>query len=102
MATKQLKKTQQAKLALQPTYMLLVPLNPEFFGYTTGEVTRMVNELALVGISTIMTDTGKGILLYARASQKETLEQLCTAYDLGGLLVEVTAVYDQVIIPEFV
>lgn len=87
--------------SVQPKYILLNPLCPSYFGYDTGEVTRMVNELSLVGVSTLMVNTGKELFLYAHAPRKEMLEQLCTAYDLGGILVEATAVYDQVEITEF-
>jgi len=84
----------------QPDYLLLTPLEPSYFGYNNDEVARMVSELALLNIKTVMADTGKELLLYARCSRKETIEELCTAYDIGGILVEVTAVYDQVMIPE--
>lgn len=86
----------------QPNFLLLTPLEPSYFGYENGEVTRMVSELALLGIKTLMVDTGKELILYAQCSRKESLEQLCTAYDIGGMLVEVTAVYDQVMITEMV
>jgi len=83
----------------QPSYLLLNPLSPDLFGYENGEVTRMVNELKLVGINVLMVNTEREILLYAHSS-KTTLESLCTCYDLGGMLVEYTALFDQATILE--
>lgn len=81
-------------------FILLSPLAPSLFGYDDGEVSRMVEELEDLGIGTLMVDTGRELVLYARCHSKDTLEKLCTVYDIGGILVESTAVYDQVAIPE--
>lgn len=81
-------------------FILMTPLAPSYFGYDDEEVSRMVSELSDLGINTLMVDTGKELLLYARCTSKETLEALCSTYDIGGLLVEATAVYDQVVLTE--
>ena len=83
-------------------FILLSPLAPSLFGYDDGEVSRMVTELEDLGISTLMVDTGRELLLYARCGSKDTLEKLCTVYDIGGILVETTAIYDQVVQTELV
>lgn len=83
-------------------FILLSPLAPSLFGYDDGEVSRMVQELEDLGISTLMVDTGRELSLYARCGSKDTLEKLCTVYDIGGILVEATAVYDQVVQTELV
>jgi hypothetical protein len=76
-------------------FLLLNPLLPSYFGYADSEVTRMVNELKLLGIGTLMVSTNSEICLYAH-STKDNLEKLCTVYDINGMLVEYTALYDQV------
>lgn len=81
-------------------FILLSPLAPSLFGYDDGEVSRMVSELEDLGISTLMVDTGRELSLYARCGSKDTLEKLCTVYDIGGILVEATAIYDQVVVTE--
>ena len=83
-------------------FILLSPLAPSLFGYDDGEVSRMVSELEDLGISTLMVDTGRELSLYARCGSKDTLEKLCTVYDIGGILVESTAIYDQVVQTELV
>lgn len=90
------------KTGTPKSFILLSPLAPSFFGYDDGEVARMVEELEDLGITTLMVDTGKELMLYARCSCKDTLEKLCTVYDIGGILVESNAIYDQVSIPEVV
>lgn len=77
-------------------FILLSPLQPSIFGYRDHEVSRMITELNDVGILVMLVDTGPEMLFYARASKKSTLEALCTSYDIGGILVEAAAVYDQV------
>ncbi len=62
----------------------------------------MVNELQLIGIRTVLVDTGREMVFYARASSKELLEDLCSAYDIGGILVQISAIYDQVVQTELV
>jgi hypothetical protein len=86
----------------QPDYILLSPLSAELFGYRQGMESRMCTELQALGIGVMLVDTGKELLLYARARSKETLEQLCTAYDIGGVMVEAAAIYDQMIVSEAV
>jgi len=78
-------------------FLLLNPLRPSMFGYDDGEVTRMVNELEFCGVGTLIADTGSEIFLYAKAPRMSTLEDLCTAYDLGGIVVQCAAVYDQIV-----
>lgn len=78
-------------------FLLLNPLRPSLFGYDDGEVTRMVSELELCGVGTLMVDTGTELYLYAYASRMSTLEDLCTAYDLGGIVLQCAAVYDQIV-----
>jgi hypothetical protein len=78
-------------------FLLLNPLRPSYFGYDDGEVTRMVNELEFCGVGSLMVDTGQEIFLYAYASRMSTLEDLCSAYDLGGIVVQCAAVYDQIV-----
>ena len=89
-------------MSKQPQFILLNPLRPSYFGYNDGEVTRMVNELEACGIKTLMVDTGQELFLYAQSQYLKRLEDLCTSYDLGGIVVESTAVYDQAIIAELV
>lgn len=85
-----------------PDFVLLSPLSPELFGYSNEEVKRMISELALVGIKVMLVDQGREMFFFARSSSKETLEALCTNYDIGGILVEASAIYDQVQVPEIV
>ena len=59
-------------------FILMTPLAPSYFGYDDEEVSRMVSELSDLGINTLMVDTGKELLLYARCTSKETLEALCS------------------------
>lgn len=86
----------------QQKYLLLTPLQPSFFGYEDAEIRRMVSELGLVGIKTLMVDTEKEVFFYGYSTEKESLEMLCTNYSIQGLLVEMGAVYDQVIQTEIV
>ena len=86
----------------QQDFILLSPLQPSIFGYTDDEVSRMISELGFLGIRVMLVDTEREMFFYARASRKELLEDLCTAYDIGGILVEAAAVYDQVSIKEVV
>jgi hypothetical protein len=60
----------------------------------------MVNELELVGIKTLMVDSGEEIFLYAQSPLLKRIEDLCTTYDIAGVVVQSVAVYDQAIIPE--
>lgn len=83
-------------------FILLSPLQPSIFGYADHEVSRMITELSDVGIQTMLVDTGPEMIFYARCSEKSTLEALCTSYDIGGILVEASAIYDQVISTEVV
>ena len=83
-------------------FILLSPLYPSIFGYEDHEVSRMITELQDVGIQVMLVDTGPEMMFYARASEKSTLESLCTTYDIGGILVEAAAVYDQVVLTEVV
>ena len=62
----------------------------------------MITELSDVGIQVMLVDTGPEMVFYARAPEKSLLESLCTSYDIGGILVEAAAVYDQVILTEIV
>ena len=89
-----------AKTSTPKSFILMTPLAPSYFGYDDEEVSRMASELSDLGINTLMVDTGKELLLYARCTSKETLEALCSTYEIGGLLVEATAVYDQVVLTE--
>ena len=81
-------------------FILLSPLQPSIFGYADHEVSRMITELQDVGIQVMLVDTGPEMIFYARAPEKSLLEALCTSYDIGGILVEAAAVYDQVEIRE--
>jgi hypothetical protein len=90
-------------------FILLNPLRPSYFGYNDTEVTRMISELEYCGIGCLMviagqsrSDTGEEILLYPYASRMSTLEDLCTMYDLEGIVVQCAAVYDQVVRTELV
>ena len=83
-------------------FILLSPLQPSIFGYQDHEVSRMIAELQDVGIQVMLVDTGPEMIFYARAHNKTLLESLCTSYDIGGILVEAAAVYDQVEIKEVV
>ena len=83
-------------------FILLSPLQPSIFGYQDHEVSRMITELQDVGIQVMLVDTGPEMVFYARAHDKTLLESLCTSYDIGGILVEAAAVYDQVEIKEVI
>jgi hypothetical protein len=83
-------------------FLLLNPLRPSMFGYDDGEVTRMVKELEFCGVGALMVDTGAEIYLYARAPRMSILEDLCTAYELGGIVVQAAAIYDQVVRTELI
>ena len=86
--------------ATKKDFILLSPLQPSIFGYEDHEVSRMITELNDVGIQVMLVDTGPEMMFYARAHDKTLLEALCTSYDIGGILVEAAAVYDQLEIPE--
>lgn len=88
--------------ATKKDFILLSPLQPSLFGYQDHEVSRMITELNDVGILVMLVDTGPEMMFYARAPEKSLLEALCTSYDIGGILVEAAAVYDQVEIKEVV
>ncbi len=95
-------KLNRTPIEQQDTYILLSPLYPEIFGYTNDEVNRMVTELQQAGVNVLMVDTEKEILFYARSSKLSTLEDLCTFYNIGGLVVRSTALFDQVVNVELV
>jgi hypothetical protein len=78
------------------TFILLNPLQPAQFGLADDKVSEMTDLLAKRGIKTLLVDTEREFFFYARAFMLETLNDLCTDYNLGGIVAEVSGIYDQV------
>jgi len=78
-------------------FVLLLPLQPSMFNIEKDDIGEMISGLKDVGLDVILVDGGKEMSFFASSTDKALLEQLCTVYDLGGVLVESVAVYDQVV-----
>jgi hypothetical protein len=83
-------------------YILLNPITPEYFGYSPEDVGRMIDDMEDVDIKVLVVDTGKEVLFYACAMVIDILEDLCTCYNLEGVVVEAHALFDQRITVEVV
>jgi hypothetical protein len=87
---------------VRPKFLLLTPLTPSLFDDDDENTTRMVLEMEERGIKIMVADTGRELLFYGYAAKKEILDDLCTEFNISGLCVEYTAVYDQMISLELV
>jgi hypothetical protein len=75
-------------------YILLNALNPDDFSCTYNE---MIEALEEFGVQTLFSsDTVGNTTAYATARSKETLVSMCEQVELPGIILEYTAVYDQV------
>jgi len=76
-------------------YLLLNPLKARDFSCTTEEVIEAVHEF---GCKIIMSpDTTGETLLYAVASERKHLENMVNEVELNGIIVEYTAIYEQIV-----
>jgi hypothetical protein len=79
-------------------YMLLNPLVPADFGISAQELIDAAHEFGckLEKVTTNNTPDSK-TMFFAWSYEKKTLERLINETQLDGAMVEVTAMYDQVI-----
>ena len=77
-------------------YLLLNPLTPEDFGlHTFDEIDEALQEF---GCGMILSMDTKGyIVAFAVSNTVEALQQMVTAVDLDGTMVEYTGIYDQMV-----
>jgi hypothetical protein len=76
-------------------YILLNALNPDDFSCTYNE---MIEALGEFGVQTLIsTDTVGNTTVYAVANSVGTLISMTEQVELPGIILEYTAVYDQVI-----
>jgi hypothetical protein len=80
---------------MKARYLLLNPLKARDFGCTTEEVVESVHEF---GCKVIMSpDTTGETLLYAVSDNRSVLENMVNEVELNGIIIEYTAIYDQVL-----
>ena len=76
-------------------FILLNPLNPEDFSCTYEE---MIEALEEFGVKTLLSHNTLGeTTVYAVSATKETLVSMCEQVELPGVVLEYTAVYDQMV-----
>ena len=80
---------------MKARYLLLNPLKGRDFGCTTGEVIEAVQEF---GCKIVMSPDITGeTLLYAVSDNKSVLENMVNEVELNGIIIEYTAIYDQIV-----
>ena len=80
---------------MKARYLLLNPLKARDFSCTTEEVIESVREF---GCKVIMSpDTTGETLLYAVSDNKSVLENMVNEVELNGIIIEYTAIYDQIV-----
>lgn len=76
-------------------FILLNPLNPDDFSCTYDE---MIEALEEFGVKTLLShDTLGNTTVYAVSGSKDTLLNMCETVELPGIVLEYTAVYDQMV-----
>ena len=76
-------------------YLLLNPLKARHFHCTTEEVIESLHEFGCKAI--LSPDTTGETLIYATATNKSVLENMVNEVELNGIIIEYTAIYDQVV-----
>jgi hypothetical protein len=76
-------------------YLLLNPLKARHFHCTTEEVIESLHEFGCKAI--LSPDTTGETLIYATANNKSVLENMVNEVELNGIIIEYTAIYDQVV-----
>lgn len=80
---------------MKARYLLLNPLKARDFSCTTEEVIESVQEF---GCKVVMSpDTTGETLLYAVSDRRSVLENMVNEVELNGIIVEYTAIYDQIV-----
>jgi len=80
---------------MKARYLLLNPLKARDFSCTTEEVIESVQEF---GCKVVMSpDTTGETLLYAVSDNKSVLENMVNEVELNGIIIEYTAIYDQIV-----
>ena len=80
---------------MKTRYLLLNPLKGRDFGCTTAEVIESVQEF---GCKVIMSpDTTGETLIYAVSDNRSVLENMVNEVELNGIIIEYTAIYDQIV-----
>jgi hypothetical protein len=76
-------------------FILLNALNPDDFSCTYNE---MIEALEEFGVQTLMScDTLGNPVVYGVSNNKDTLISMCEQVELPGIVLEYTAVYDQMV-----
>jgi hypothetical protein len=76
-------------------YLLLNPLKARHFHCTTEEVIESLHEFGCKAI--LSPDTTGETLIYATATNRSVLENMVNEVELNGIIIEYTAIYDQVV-----
>jgi hypothetical protein len=76
-------------------YLLLNPLKARHFHCTTEEVIESLHEFGCKAI--LSPDTTGETLIYATSDRKSVLENMVNEVELNGIIIEYTAIYDQVV-----
>jgi hypothetical protein len=76
-------------------YLLLNPLKARHFHCTTEEVIESLHEFGCKAI--LSPDTTGETLIYATADRKSVLENMVNEVELNGIIIEYTAIYDQIV-----
>ncbi|HRV01120.1 MAG TPA: hypothetical protein P5539_05455 [Mesotoga sp.] len=87
---------------VKPKFILLNPIQPSFFGLADDQIHEMCEDLSGLGYGVMLVEAQFEMMFYLWSNSKSSLEEICTEYNLKGVVVESTAVYDQVEMPELV
>ena len=79
------------------TYILLTPITPTMLGYRHNHWDSMLKGLRNKGIDVEVSNNNGKELVFAVAPAKDHLDDLCTACNIGGIVLNFGAVYDQIV-----
>jgi hypothetical protein len=90
-------------MAKKASYLFLSAVQPEQFGFEQDHVSEMVTELADRKAKIIynMDSHGEATLHFYTASLADA-QEIVNYYNLDGILVEYTAIYDQTVVNQLV